>query len=82
MHTDVCGPAPIASLLGYNFYVIFVDDFTRFTWFFLLKHKSEVLIVFKHLTHLVENQYSTKIKVLRSDNGGEYVNSHFQAFLF
>lgn len=80
VHSDVWGPTPISSLFGYNYYVVFIDDFTHFTWFFLLKQKSEVFTVFKHFKNLVENQYSAKIKVLRSDNGGEYFNSQFQDF--
>ena len=54
---------------------MFIDDFTRFTWFFLLKQKSELFDVFKHFKNLVENQYSSKIKILRSDNDGVYINS-------
>ena len=80
VYSDVWGPTPIFSLFGYNYYVVFIDNFTHFTWFFLLKQKSEVFTVFKHFKNLVENQYSTKIKVLRSDNGGEYINSQFQDF--
>ena len=80
VHTDVWGLAPLTSLFGYNFYVFFIDDYTRFKWFFLLKQKSDLFTVFKHFKNLVENQYSTKIKVLRSDNGGEYLSSQFQSF--
>ena len=58
VHFNVWGPAPISSLLGYNYYVVFIDDFTRFTWFFLLKKKNELVVVFKHFKNLVENQYS------------------------
>ena len=46
----------------------------------MLKHKNEVLFVFKHFKALVENQFSTSLKVLRTDNGIEYTNSAFQAF--
>ena len=42
MHSNVWGPAPISSLFGYNYYVMFIDDFTCFTWFFLLKQNNEV----------------------------------------
>ena len=80
VHSDVWGPAPLSSILGFSYYMIFVDDYTRFTWLFLLKHKHEVLSVFKHFKALVENQFSTKLKVLRTDNGTKYTNSAFQAF--
>ena len=80
VHSDVWGPAPLSSVLGFSYYVIFVDDYTHFTWLFLLKHKSEVLSVFKHFKALVENQFSAKLTVLRTNNGIEYTNSAFQAF--
>ena len=80
VHSDVWGLAPLKSVPGFNYYVIFVDNRTRFTWLFLLKHKHEVHSVFKHFKALVETQYSTKINVLRTDNGIEYTNIAFQAF--
>jgi hypothetical protein len=48
VHSDVWGPVPINSINAHRYYVIFMDDFTRFTWFFPLKHKSQVFTSFKH----------------------------------
>ena len=67
-------------VLDHRFYVIFVDDFTHFTWLFLLKRKSDVFQVFLHFYSLVETQFSTKIKTLRSDGRGEFVNANFKSF--
>ena len=80
VHSDVWGPTPIVFVLEHRFYVIFVDDFTRFAWLFLLKQKSNVFSVFVHFKSLVENQFNTKIKTLRSDGGAEFVNHKFKAF--
>ena len=80
VHSDVWGLAPVTSMLGYRFYVIFVDDFTRFTQLFLLKHKSKVFIVFLHFKALVENQFGSTIKILRTDGRGEYTSNHFKSF--
>ena len=55
----------------------FIDDFSRYCWVYFLKHKSEVFGLFKVFKDLVENQSGRKIKVLRSNNGGEYVKSDF-----
>ena len=82
VHSDVWGRALISSLFGYFYYVVFIDDYTRYTWFFLLKQKSKLFAVFKHFKNLVETQYSSKIRVLGSDNGGEYLNSQFQSFCY
>ena len=80
IHSDVWGLAPIVTKLGQRFYVIFVDDFTHFTWMFLLRHKPDVFNVFVHFKALVGNQFNTTIKVLRFDRGGEYDNHKFKSF--
>jgi hypothetical protein len=74
VHSDVWGPV-IESFDGYKYFVAFVDDFSRFTWLYLLKAKSEVATVFQDFHHLVHTQFSSKIKILRSDNGSEYMSN-------
>ena len=69
-----------SSINGHRYYVIFVDDFTRFTWFFPLKHKSQVLSSFQHFKHTMENLLKTSIKILRTNCGGEYTNNEFRNF--
>ncbi|KAM2691792.1 hypothetical protein EV2_006149 [Malus domestica] len=81
IHTDVWGPSPIASQDGFRYYVIFVDDFTRYCWFYPLRYKSDVLSVFMKYKSLVENTLCTKIITLRSDSGGEYMSTFFSTFL-
>ena len=80
VHNDVWGLALVTSVLGYRFYVIFVNDFTRFTWLFLLKHKSKVFTVFLHFKALVENQFGSTIKTLKTNGGGECTSNHFKSF--
>lgn len=81
IHCDLWGPAPVKSVSGYAYYVIFVDDFSRFTWFYPMRHKSEFFDIFLNFQRLVENQLSTTIKVFQSDGGTEFnnnkVRSHF-----
>ena len=50
------------------------------TWLYLLKHKDEVLSVFKSFHAMVNTQFSAKIQVLCSDNVGEYVNHQFRDY--
>ena len=80
MHSDVWGPAPITSINSTRFYVSFIDDFSKFTWFFPLKHKSQVLPTFIHFKTTIENLLNHKLKVLRTDCGGEYTDSSFQKY--
>ena len=80
VHSDLCGPMTIASLSGYLYYVIFIDDHSRKTWIYLLKTKDGVLARFQEYKAQVENLIEKKIKVLRSDNGGEYISQDFSDF--
>ena len=59
----------------------FIDDFSRYTWLYLLKRKSDVFSVFKDLCALIKNQFKATIKILRSDNSTEYINMEFGQFL-
>ena len=71
VHSNVCGPMQVPSL-GRNRYVLtFIDDYTRKTWVYMLKQKSEVFEKFCHFKTLVEKQCGDYIKVLRTDRGGE-----------
>jgi hypothetical protein len=69
IHSDVFGPVSISSLGKFLYYVSFIDDFSRNTWIYFLRKKSEVFHKFKEFKDLVENQTENKIKVLRTDNG-------------
>jgi len=81
VHTDVCGPIQPTSMGGKNYAVIFLDDYSRKTWVYLLAAKSEVLEALKRFHELVENETGLRIKILRSDNGGEYSSSELLTYL-
>jgi hypothetical protein len=80
IHTDIW-TSPVQSISGYKYHVIFVDDYSRFTWIYPLHNKSEMFANFVKFKLLVENQFSSKIKQIQSDGGGEYVSNQFQTFL-
>jgi transposase InsO family protein len=80
IHSDVCGPLLATSLSGYVYYVSFIDDFSRKTWIYFLKAKSEVFNKFKEFKVLVENLSEKKKKILRSNNGGQFTSNEFKAF--
>ena len=69
----------IDSFGNYKYYVIFIDDYSKFTWIYLLKHKSEVFDKFHEFQQLAEWQLNKKILAIQSDWGGEYerLNSFF-----
>jgi hypothetical protein len=57
-----------------------VDEFTKFTWVYLLKHKSDTFKVFKQFQAMVHTQFSLPIKTLRTDYGGEFTSTDFNQF--
>jgi histone deacetylase 1/2 len=77
--SDVSGPAP-TSIGHHDYYVRFIDDYSKFTWIYLRKKKSDALATFINFHTLVERMFDRKILTVQSDSGGEYVklNSHFQ----
>ena len=82
IHSDLCGPISSVSLRGYKYYVTFIDDHSKKTWIYFLRSKNlkEVLLWFQEFKALLENQTGKKIKVLRSDNVGEYTSHAFDEF--
>ena len=79
VYSDVCGPIQVESIGGNRYFVSFVDDFSRKLWVYLIKKKSDVLDVFIKFKSMIERQSGHKIKVLRTDGGGEYVSRDFGA---
>jgi hypothetical protein len=71
IHMDICGPFPIKSVDGFNSFITFTDDFSRYGYIYPIKERSESLDKFKILKTEVENQHNIKIKLVRSDHGGE-----------
>ena len=78
IHSDMCGLMPTTSINGYVYYLTFVDDYSRKTWIYFVKGKDEVFNKFKEFKALVENLFKKKIKILRSDNGGEFIGREFK----
>nr|GEZ57818.1 hypothetical protein [Tanacetum cinerariifolium] len=66
IHTDVCGPFKIISRQEAYYFVTFTDDFSRYGYVYLLKHKHEVFETFKVFQNKVENQLGKTIKSLCS----------------
>jgi len=73
------GPAP-TSVGKNSYYVSFIDDFSKFTWIYLLRHKSKVFQTFHEFQAMVERQFDRKILAMQTDWGGEYqkLNAFFQ----
>jgi hypothetical protein len=80
VHSDLCGPLSSPSFSRCKYFLTFIDDFSRHTWVYFLKLKSEVFDKFLAYKALVEKQSRHQIQRLRTDNGGEYVNNNFTSY--
>jgi transposase InsO family protein len=80
VHSDVW-QSPVVSLSGFRYYVTFIDDFSRFSWLFPLKLKSDVHSCFLQFKSMVENLVSQPIKSFQSNGGGEYSYTPFKQLL-
>ena len=81
IHTDVCGPIESVSFDGFKYFVIFVDDYSKFCVLYNLKSRSEVFDCFRHFKKYIENKLNFKIVNLKSDNAGEFSSLKFESFL-
>ncbi|KAJ9552448.1 hypothetical protein OSB04_016493 [Centaurea solstitialis] len=81
IHTDVCGPFSHVARGGYRYFITFTDDFSRYGYLYLMRHKSESFERFREFQNEVQNQLGRKIKFLRSDREGEYLSDEFDNHL-
>jgi transposase InsO family protein len=72
---DLFGPTIYTSIGGNKYDFVIVDDFTRYTCVFFLVDRSDVFDIFKKFIKRMQNEFKTKIKKVRSDNGSEFRNT-------
>ena len=76
----MCGP-PCVSRDNHRYFVTFIDEKSKYTWITLLPSKDRVFDAFKNFEAYISNHFNCKLKVLRTDNGGEYMSKTFQEHL-
>ncbi|KAK9137525.1 hypothetical protein Sjap_008119 [Stephania japonica] len=74
LHMDIWGPYRQVSLHGSHYVLTIVDDFTRFTWTYLLQCKSSTCSTIEIFLLFAKNQFNSSVKAIRTDNGTEFVN--------
>ena len=80
IHFDLRGMCPTISYMGETYYVLFIDDFSRKVWVYVLKRKVDVFNTFKQFRVMVEKRTGRTIKCLRTDNGGEFTFLEFEKY--
>ena len=78
---DVCGPMSTQAKGGYEYFITFTDDYSRYGYVYLMRRKSEAFEKFKEFRAEVKNQLGKRIKAIQSDCGGEYLLGDFKDYL-
>ena len=68
IHSDIWGPVPVSTEGGSRYFVIFVDDLSRYTWIYLLHHRSELMSIYQIFHKMIKTQFNCTVKVFRLDN--------------
>ncbi|KAL4010594.1 hypothetical protein IC575_030095 [Cucumis melo] len=76
IHTDICGSFDVPSFGGEKYFKRFSDDFSRYVYIYLLHEKSQAIDALKVFINEVERQLDRKVKILRSNRGGEYYGKY------
>ena len=80
LHMDLFGPVSTPSISGKKYTLVIVDEYSRFTWVFFLKAKSEAAEEIINFIKKAEIKYKTPVRQLRSDNGTEFKNVTLNSF--
>lgn len=70
----------VPSLSGAHYFLTIVDNFSRSTWVYLIKHKSDVGENLISFYNMIQTQFGKKIKRIRRDNGGEFASNFMMKF--
>lgn len=80
IHTDVCGPFKTTGFNGENYFISFIDDYSKIARIYCIKSKDEVFDSFVQFVNEAENLTGKRLKILRCDNGKEYLNNRIYKF--
>jgi transposase InsO family protein len=77
LHGDLCVPITPPTPAGNRFFLLLVDDFSRYMWIVLMKTKDKAFAAFKEVKEEIEVERKEKVKALRTDRGGEFNSDVF-----
>lgn len=80
VHGDLCGPVSPAAMGGNQYFLLVVDDFSRYMWVKMLKSKCEAFVAFKKIQARAESEVDVKLRALRTDRGGEFTSTIFEEY--
>ena len=81
IQSDVWGPCSILGKSNQKWFLLFIDDFSRYTWIYMLRAKSEVPTIIIQFIDLIFNQFDKRVRIFRSDNAKEYFSSEVNSYM-
>ena len=81
VHTDIWDPSQAKPTLGFQYFVTFIDDYSRCTWLFLMKTLAQLFSIFRKLHAKIRTQFNTSLRILRSDNAKKYLSASVSSFM-
>jgi transposase InsO family protein len=81
LHMDLFRPVAYLSIGGSKYGLVIVDDYSRFTWVFLLQDKYETQETLKRFLRWAQNEFELKVKKIMSNNGSEFKNLQVEEYL-
>ena len=80
IHCDIWGAYRTESLTGAHYFLSIVDDASSGTWVYLMREKREASQIIKKFCMMVKTQFRTAVKIIRSDNGSEFISGPMLKF--
>ena len=80
VHGDLCGPVTPATPGGRRFFLLLLDDVSRYIWAVLVDTKAAIMDAIKRHQAAVEKECGHKLWVLCIDNGGDFTAAEFVAY--
>lgn len=80
VHADLCGPISPATTGENRYFLLLIDDYSRWMWVYMLKSKDQAMLMFKRFKAHVEKGTDKRVKMLRTDRGGEFCSQEFKNF--
>ena len=81
VHSDLCGPMTIQARGGFEYFITFIDDCSRYGYIYLMRRKSKAFEKFKEYRAETEKRLNKCLKTLQYDRGGEYLLGEFRDYL-
>lgn len=81
LHIDIWGPYKILTVIGHRFFLIIVDDHSKMIWVFLMKFKSDSVVLFISIVKMVNVQFEKQVKMIKTNDEFEFFSKEFFNFL-